>query len=66
MTGIISTEQLERQHELRGKLLAIGAGTRDRDQIIREAARAGVSVSEIARLVGLTRQHVSLIAHREP
>ena len=63
---MISREQLEHQHELRGKLLAIGAGRTERDQLIRDAAAAGISTSEIARLVGLTRQHVSGLANGQP
>ena len=63
---MISREQLEHQHEIRGKLLAIGADRAERDRVIRDGARAGISVSEIARLLGLSRQHVSMIAHQDP
>ena len=50
---------LKRQQDERHWLLTYGLMHRDRDQHIHAARRAGLSVSEIARLAGLSRQHVS-------
>ena len=58
---MLTVEQLERQNELRTALLRYQRDHAERNQLIRDARGAGVSVADIARLAGLTRQHVHKI-----
>lgn len=37
---------------------------RERDNLIRRAAAAGITKTEIARILGMSRSHVSEIANR--
>ena len=63
---MITVEQLERQNELRAQLLRYQRDHAERNKLIREARNAGISVADIARLAGLTRQHTHKIISEAP
>lgn len=56
---------VEQQSDERKWLASYGAMHADRDKHIRRAVELGITVSEVARLVRLSRPHVSLIVHAE-
>jgi len=56
---------VDEQSDERKWLASYGAMHADRNAHIRRAVELGISVSEVARLVGLSRPHVSLIVHAE-
>jgi hypothetical protein len=62
--GVLGRLIEEQSHE-RAWLVAYAAMHADRNPHIRRAAELGISISEIARLVDLSRTHVSLIVHAE-
>lgn len=63
----MSVEQrLEARHEALLSLVQCAWYLRERDNLIRSAADAGVSKAEIARILGLHRQTVSDITNRKP
>ena len=63
MTYMMDMETLKAQDAERRWLLTYGLMHRERDQHFRAARRLGLTVSEIGRLSGLSRQHVSLIVN---
>ena len=63
---MLTVEQLERQHELRAALLRYQRDHAERNQLIRDSYDAGISVADIARLAGLTRQHTHKIISETP
>jgi hypothetical protein len=64
MTCMMDMETLRRQQNERHWLLTYGLMHRDRDKHFAAARRLGLTVSEIARLSGMSRQHVSVIISR--
>jgi predicted transcriptional regulator len=62
----MSPEQLiwERHHALT-LLVQCARYLRERDAIIRRAAKLGISKTEIAQILGMSRSHVSMIANSE-
>ena len=57
-------ETLEAQHQARMSLVQCAQYIRSRDMLIRHASAVGISQAEIGRILGLSRQHVSVIANR--
>ena len=59
-------DTIEEQHRARLLLVQCALYARERDNIIRSAASLGIPKTEIARILGMNRGHVSDIANREP
>ena len=58
-------ETLEARHRALMSLLHCAHYMRERDNLIRHAASLGITKTEIARILGMNRGHVSEIANRK-
>jgi hypothetical protein len=56
-------QRLEARHHALMSLAHCAQQIQGRDGLIREAAAAGISKAEIGRIMGLSRQHVSVIVN---
>ena len=59
-------ETLEAQYQARISLVNCAMYRRERDNLIRHAHRMGITITEIARILGMNRGHISDIANAEP
>ena len=66
LPGAAERAAIEARHQARLKLVQYHAFHAERDQLMRDARACGVSVSEIARLIGMARGHVSRIINGGP